>query len=88
MQVISAPVFEKRTFQLILKIFKGDGLPNNNGAGEKYWVKVRTQGCDEETNRVDRLDRGSLDWNTMFKFPVYWPTYNDKIVLKMMRSTP
>jgi hypothetical protein len=24
----------------------------------------------------------------MFKFPVYMPTYNDKIVLKLMRSQP
>jgi hypothetical protein len=25
-----------------LKIFKGDGLPYNQGTNEKYWVKVRT----------------------------------------------
>lgn len=42
LEIIAAPLVVQRSFQLIVKIFKGDGLNKLATGGEKYWVNVRT----------------------------------------------
>ena len=61
LEIINAPTISHRSFQLIVKIYKVDGLPefNTNGS-ERYWLKVRTQGCEQLTVQVER-ERS--EWN-------------------------
>lgn len=74
----------QRSFQLIVKIFKGEGLDKLHSGSEKYWVHVRTQGCELETHQVNKE---RVEWHQKLSFPVYWPTYNEKVVLKLMCSS-
>ena len=81
LRVISAPKFDNRTFQLIVKIFKADGLPNwTDGNLVNSFVTVRTQGCHLQTNPINRANQA---WNVKLCFPVYWPTHNDKITIRL-----
>lgn len=71
----------------MFNIYKAEGLPNENeNEAATSFISVRTQGYVQQTKTINK--NKNPNYLAKFHFPVYTPTYNDKITIRLWSCKP
>lgn len=82
---ISAPLLQMKPYQLFINIYKGEGFPLMlEETAPSAYISVRTQASDLVTRVIPK--NSNPNFLQKLYFPIYMPTYNDKITMHLYHS--